>query len=37
MDKMIGCGSFGHIYIVKDIITDKDVAVKFELSKVNRP
>jgi serine/threonine protein kinase len=30
MDKMIGCGSFGDIYMAKDIITDKEVAVKFE-------
>ncbi len=37
MDKMIGSGSFGEIYMAKDIQTDKEVAVKFEQLKVKRP
>ena len=37
MDKMIGSGSFGEIYMAKDIKSDKEVAVKFEQLKVKRP
>jgi len=30
MDRMIGSGSFGEIYMARDINEDRDVAVKFE-------
>ena len=30
MDRMIGSGSFGEIYMARDVQTDRDVAVKFE-------
>jgi len=37
MGRMIGSGSFGEIYLGKDIQTQKEVAVKFEQLKVRRP
>ena len=37
MDRMIGSGSFGEIYMARDVQTDRDVAVKFEQLKVKRP
>ena len=37
MGRMIGSGSFGEIYLGKDIQTGKEVAVKFEQLKVRRP
>lgn len=37
MGRMIGSGSFGEIYLGKDITTGKEVAVKFEQLKVRRP
>jgi len=37
MDRMIGSGSFGEIYMARDIVEDRDVAVKFEQLKVKRP
>ena len=37
MDRMIGSGSFGEIYMAHDVQTDQDVAVKFEQEKVKRP
>jgi serine/threonine protein kinase len=37
MDRMIGSGSFGEIYMARDVQTDQDVAVKFEQLKVKRP
>ena len=37
MDRMIGSGSFGEIYMARDIKEDRDVAVKFEQLKVKRP
>ena len=37
MDRMIGSGSFGEIYMARDIKQDKDYAVKFEQLKVKRP
>ena len=37
MGRMIGSGSFGEIFLGKDIQTGKEVAVKFEQLKVRRP
>ena len=37
LDRMIGSGSFGEIYMARDVTTDRDVAVKFEQRKVKRP
>jgi serine/threonine protein kinase len=37
MDRMIGSGSFGEIYMARDIQEDRDVAVKFEQLKVKKP
>ena len=37
MGRMIGSGSFGEIYLGKDIQTGKEVAVKFESLSVRRP
>lgn len=36
MDRMIGSGSFGEIYMAKDLHEDREVAVKFEQLKVKR-
>ena len=30
MDRLIGSGSFGQIYMARDLQTDRDVAIKFE-------
>ena len=30
MDRMIGSGSFGEVYMARDVETNRDVAVKFE-------
>lgn len=35
--KKIGAGSFGEIYLGLDIVTGKEVAVKFEPTNVRRP
>ena len=37
MGRMIGSGSFGEIYLGRDILTGKEVAVKFEGLQVRRP
>jgi len=37
MGRKIGSGSFGEIYLGKDIQTGKEVAVKFESIQVRRP
>lgn len=37
MDRMIGSGSFGEIYMARDVQEDRDVAVKFEQLKVKKP
>ena len=37
MDRLIGHGSFGQIYMAKDMVTDRDVAVKFEHKSQRRP
>ena len=30
MDRLIGAGSFGQIYMAKDMYSEMDVAIKFE-------
>lgn len=37
MDRMIGSGSFGEIYMAHDVQTGQDVACKFEQAKVKKP
>ena len=37
MGKKIGSGSFGEIYLGKDLQTGNEVAVKFEQLNVRRP
>ena len=37
MGKKIGSGSFGEIYLGLDMVTNREVAVKFELLNVRRP
>lgn len=36
MDRMVGSGSFGQIFMARDMTNDRDVAVKFEKQTVRK-